>query len=207
MRLTDTQYIETFSNLVKAGKVGGKFGPSVLGFYQQKNYITDGQMNVVKSIVDKAAAPAPEMEKESVGDFSGVINLFTKAKGNLKYPKVTLVSDSGLKVQLSMAGAKAKKPGTINVTDGQPFGQNVWYGRVDADGGWEKSFKATDEVGQMLKELSENPAAFATQYGHKTGNCCFCAKHLTHANSVTAGFGPVCADNWGLKAEWKAAVK
>lgn len=204
MTLTSTQYIETFSDLVKAGKVGGKFGPSVLGFYQKNNFITDGQMNVVKSIVDKAAAPAPEMEKESVGDFSGVIDLFKTA--NLKYPKITIGS-IGPVIQLSMAGAKAKKPGTINVTDGKPFGQNIWYGRVNADGTWEKSFKATDEIGEILKGLSEDPAGFASAHGDKHGACCFCNKTLTHPNSVSAGFGPVCADNWGLKAQWKAAVK
>jgi len=177
---------------------------------QHDNSLSDKQWNFVESLVAQTknfSSPAPEMPKERVGDFSGVIELFTKAKGNLKYPKISLTTESGGTVMLSLAGAKAKKPGTINVTDGKPFGENIWYGRVDASGSWEKTHSATDEVGAVLKELSIDPAGFASNYGHKHGSCCFCNKTLTQANSVTAGFGPVCADNWGLAAEWKAAVK
>jgi len=171
---------------------------------QHDGSLTQPQWNFVASLVQQATAPAPKLDTESVGDFAGVIELFKSA--NLKYPKITIGS-IGPVVQLSMAGAKAKKPGTINVTDGKPYGQNIWYGRVNADGTWEKSFKATDEIGEILKGLSEDPAGFASAHGDKHGSCCFCNKTLTHPNSVTAGFGPVCADNWGLKSQWKAAVK
>ena len=174
---------------------------------QHDDSLTAPQWNFVESLVKQATTPAPDMPKERVGDFSGVIELFTKAKGNLKYPKITLTTESGNTVMLGLAGNKAKKPGTINVTDGKPFGENIWYGRVDAVGNWEKSYSATPEVGNLLKELSIDPAGFATNYGHKHGSCCFCNKTLTHENSVTAGFGPVCADNWGLTSEWKDAVK
>jgi len=174
---------------------------------QHDNSLTEPQWNFVAALVEQAETPYKPMEKERVGDFSGVIELFTKAKGNLKYPKISLTTESGGTVMLSLAGAKAAKPGTINVTDGKPYGQNIWYGRVDAVGNWEKSYNATDEVGNLLKELSNNPAGFAANYGHKHGSCCFCNKTLTQANSVTAGFGPVCADNWGLTSEWKDAVK
>jgi len=174
---------------------------------QHDNSLTEPQWHFVASLIKQATTPAPDMPKERVGDFSGVIELFTKAKGNLKYPKISLTTESGGTVMLGLAGDKAKKPGTINVTDGKPYGHNVWYGRVDDVGNWEKSYSATDEVGNMLKELSLNPAGFAANYGHKHGSCCFCNKTLTHANSVTAGFGPVCADNWGLTSEWKDAVK
>jgi len=176
---------------------------------QHDDSLTAPQWKFVASLVDQAENPykPKAMEKERVGDFSGVIELFTKAKGNLKYPKISLTTESGGTVMLSLAGAKAAKPGTINVTDGKPYGQNIWYGRVDEVGNWEKSYAATDEVGKFLKELSADPASFAMKYGHKHGSCCFCNKHLTHANSVTAGFGPVCADNWGLTSEWKDAVK
>jgi len=174
---------------------------------QHDNSLTEPQWNFVASLVKQATAPKPDLPKERVGDFSGVIELFTKAKGNLKYPKISLTTESGGTVMLSLAGKQAAKPGTINVTDGQPYGHNIWYGRVDDVGNWEKSYSATDEVGNLLKELSLNPAGFAANYGHKHGSCCFCNKTLTHENSVTAGFGPVCADNWGLTSEWKDAVK
>ena len=174
---------------------------------QHDKSLSEAQWKFVASLVEQAETPYKPMEKERVGDFSGVIELFTKAKGNLKYPKISLTTETGGTVMLSLAGAKAKKPGTINVTDGKPFGENIWYGRGDSVGNWEKSYSATDEVGNLLKELSLDPAGFATNYGHKHGSCCFCNKTLTHDNSVTAGYGPVCADNWGLTSQWKDAVK
>lgn len=173
---------------------------------QHDGSLTQPQWNFVASLVQQATAPAPKMTTEAVGDFAGVIELFTKAKDKMKWPKVTIKNGDN-EIQLSLSGPKAKKPGTINVTDGNKYPNNIWYGRVDTDGTWEKSFKATDEVGQLLKNLSDNPAGFATEHGHTHGHCCFCAKKLTHPNSKAAGFGPICADNWGLKSEWKASVK
>lgn len=165
---------------------------------QHDNSLTQPQWNFVASLIKQATTPAPQMETESVGDFAGVVELFTTAKGKLKYPKISMYGVNGETIQLSLAGAKAKKPGTINVTDGGPFGSNNWYGRVNTDGTWEKSSKATDEIGGVLKELSIDPAAFATKYGHKHGACCFCNKSLTTEESTEAGYGPVCAKNWGL---------
>lgn len=190
-----------------AGKLKGDFGHSLIQQYNKNHDLSEKQWYWVHKLIASCELPPAEMPKERVGDFSGVIELFTKAKGNLKYPKISLTTETGGTVMLSLAGSQAAKPGTINVTDGQPYGHNIWYGRVDAVGNWEKSYSATDEIGNLLKELSLNPAGFAANYGHKHGSCCFCNKTLTHENSVTAGFGPVCADNWGLTIEWKDAVK
>lgn len=35
-------------------------------------------------------------------------------------------------------------------------------------------------------------------YGRNTGNCCFCARELTTGESVAMGYGPICADKYGL---------
>jgi len=34
--------------------------------------------------------------------------------------------------------------------------------------------------------------------GHKHGNCCFCCRDLTNAVSVHLGYGPICAEKYGL---------
>jgi len=185
--------------------LNGKYGYNTKGSLSEKQWFHVHKL--VKQVVTPELDMFPRENTEKVGDFAGVIALFNKAKEKLKWPKITVETECGLTVQFSMAGAKAKKPGTINVTDGKPFGENVWYGRVEADGTWEKSHKAIDEIGLVLNALSTDPAGFATTYGKKTGHCCFCNKHLKTDNSVAAGFGPVCADNFGLKEEWKQAAK
>lgn len=205
----EEKYIGPLTGLGHGSKLGKStsFANSLLSQHKKSGgKLSKSQWEWVKKLVRQASDKPAELEKESVGDFSGVIALFTKAKGKLKYPKITMYGENGETIQLSLAGAKAKKPGSINVTDGGSYGSNTWYGRVLTDGTWEKSSKANDDIGGVLKELSANPAAFATKYGHKHGSCCFCNKKLTQDNSVAAGFGPVCADNWGLSAEWKLAA-
>jgi hypothetical protein len=163
---------------------------------------------LIQRATNPTAAPAaPEREKVSVGSFAGVMQLFATAKQHLKYPKITLqVGDQPL--QLSLCGAASKTPGQVNVSDGGRFGHNVWYGRVSQDGVFEKSdrARANPAIERFLEEFSQAPAAVAKKYGRLTGRCCFCNTALTDERSTAAGFGPVCADHFGLKAEWKAAV-
>ena len=96
------------------------------------------------------------------------------------------------------------------LTDGGPFGDNVYYGRIDTDGVWipsKSGEEVKDKLVDFLKDFAADPHACVSEYGHKSGNCCFCNKGLTDEKSVTVGYGPVCAHNWGLKEEWKNALK
>jgi hypothetical protein len=49
-----------------------------------------------------------------------------------------------------------------------------------------------------LVVMEIDPVGAATLNGRVTGQCCFCQRHLETKESVTAGYGPVCADKWGL---------
>ena len=49
-----------------------------------------------------------------------------------------------------------------------------------------------------LKAFAADPETVAAQYGSLTGNCCFCGRKLTDDRSTNVGYGPVCADKFGL---------
>jgi Family of unknown function (DUF6011) len=158
-----------------------------------------------------AAAPAPVLS--SIGEFSGVYSLFAKAKEKLKFPKINLMLASGSPVVLHLAGPKSVKPGVVNVTNGGKYKapDSKWYGRVNVDGSMELGGASNGaefaEVKAVLAELAAAPAKVAAAHAKLTGRCCFCNKHLTDADHSTAvGFGPVCAKNFGLYAEWKSGV-
>lgn len=51
---------------------------------------------------------------------------------------------------------------------------------------------------QKLKKLIEEGAESFVANGQVTGICCFCGIHLVTHNSIAAGYGPVCADKYGL---------
>jgi hypothetical protein len=129
---------------------------------------------------------------------SGVFALFeTAIAHSLKYPKIRLQTSNGQNVVLSRAGDKSRYTGQIQVTDGRPYGANVYFGRIDTAGIFHVS-TADASVSALLARLSENPADVASEYGRLTGQCCFCGLALKDARSTAVGYGPICADKFGL---------
>jgi Family of unknown function (DUF6011) len=184
-----------------------EFAKSMIEQFNKKGYLSWKQEEWVSRLIEKANKPVPEVE--SVGSLAGLFNLFVKAKAHLKYPSISLEVD-GRPVALKSSLNNKKHGAIVNVTDGRPFGQNVWYGRVNAGGEWTQNsyVKEADlePVRKLLKAMSDDPAGTAKAYGKLTGRCCFCNKGLTDEKSTAAGFGPVCAKHYGLESEWKKAV-
>jgi hypothetical protein len=154
--------------------------------------------------------PVPQQASVSLGSFTGVLALFDKAKSHLKFPKVRL-NVAGNTVVLSVAGAKSKYPGYVNIAESGLYGARKWYGRISPSGEWQKTNEVSPqlevELTDALTQLSENPSDTAAHYGKLTGSCCFCNLTLTDARSVAAGYGPICAGHYGLSEQWANAVK
>lgn len=52
-----------------------------------------------------------------------------------------------------------------------------------------------------ILNLMDDPYTLIKVYGHKHGNCCFCGRRLDNAVSVQLGYGPICAEKFGLPHE------
>jgi len=147
------------------------------------------------------------MDKQS----NDIFDLFNKAKETIIYPNLIFpceINASG-KIKITMATNRSKHPGTINVTDGKKYGNNKYYDRVEKrhDGlisiQWYPSSNE-DGVVEEIKKLVNNPVEEAQIRGIKFKNCCFCGIRLTNEASLEAGYGPICADNYGLPwGPWK----
>jgi len=99
---------------------------------------------------------------------------------------------------LAVAHPRARKAGSIKVTDGGRYGESKWYGRINTDGTWEPARRRhadADEVLDFLKKFAKDPAAVAIEYGKASGRCCFCGRGLKHGQ---LGYGPECAKKWGM---------
>lgn len=187
------------------------FAGSLCDQFEVKQHLSERQWYWVDRLYEKAtstpaaAAPVPK----DVGNFAGVYALFEKAACKLKAPKIHLVIE-GRPVCLAVAGQRSRVPGVVNVSDGGGYGHSKWYGRVGKDGVWSAGhtqFPELSAVEKLLKALALNPAEVAKRQAALTGRCCFCNLKLKDDHSTAAGFGPVCAENFGLKAEWKKATK
>lgn len=125
-------------------------------------------------------------------DLGPILNVLTQLGEHVKHPSLRLKTADGRDVVLKVAGQRSKFPGSINVTDGKPFNENVWYGRIDLDG----STTVKDQgVLDLFGRLAQDPAGVAAEIGHATGSCIVCGKPLTNTaqGSARTGYGNICA--------------
>ena len=124
--------------------------------------------------------------------------LMQTAKQHINWPKIRLQAGEQ-RIQLSIAGAASSRPDSINITDGAPYGSNKWFGRIEVDGKFTAARNANNaKIQDVLEIFAENPTGYAKIYGNHTGNCMFCGRELTDPQSVAVGYGPICADHFGL---------
>lgn len=129
----------------------------------------------------------------------GVFALFEHAINHrLKWPKIRLQTRNGQMIVLKRAGDKSKYTGQIMVTDDQQFGMNKYFGRIDKNGLMNKTQLANEDVMELLGRLSTNAASVAAEYGRLHGHCCFCWAPLKDERSTAEGYGPVCAEHFGM---------
>jgi hypothetical protein len=130
---------------------------------------------------------------------SAIYSLFeTAISHELKFPKIRLRASNGGTVVLKLNGSRSKYEGSIAVTDDRPFGENSYYGRIERNGAWIPGRDSSPAIVALFDALAANPAEVASEYGRLTGNCCFCSTPLKDARSTAVGYGPICAEHFGL---------
>lgn len=208
---SDIKALELALPLLKAKDAS--FAANLIKGFKKYGNLTPKQTPWVAVLIDRAKNPSAPAAAPSVslGDFAPVVALFAKGKGKLKFPKITL-SVGGTLVKLSLAGPTSKNAGSINVMGEGSYPNRAWFGKITPEGTFFPAAAAAPiKAGlvDLLTKLGSDPAGVAKEFGKLTGNCCFCNKVLglgEDKRSVNVGFGPVCADHYGLTAEWKAAA-
>jgi|HubBroStandDraft_3_1064219.scaffolds.fasta_scaffold00133_28 hypothetical protein len=178
------------------------FAQSLLGQLDRRG-LSNSQLFWLNKLSEKATAtPEPEREKTKVGDLKGIMGLFDKAQEHLKFPAIVLAvrADEGYnEYRLSVAGDRARVPGSINVTNTDKP-QSTWFGRILQTGEFEASPRDATPANLIpgLARFAADPARVASESGRLTGRCCFCNKGLTDERSTEVGYGPICAKHYDL---------
>jgi hypothetical protein len=141
-----------------------------------------------QEIVDRNR-PRPTI---TLGQMANVAAMFARAGQNLKWPKIRLLTSDGRTIVL-----RRKRDGSIAVTDDGDYDDRAYFGRISAEGEFD-SRRPDPEVLDVLLRFTADPVAVALEYSRLAGHCCFCRLPLTDERSTHAGYGPVCADNYGL---------
>jgi hypothetical protein len=145
-----------------------------------------------------------------VGDLAGVLALFDKAREHLKRPAIVLavpglpgaIAGQPFTIRLSIAGNKARVPGSVTVLDGERSEEGRdWFGRILRHGTYQPSREAngrTEPITARLREFAAEPARVAKDSARLTGRCCFCNTALRDERSTAVGYGATCASHFGL---------
>ena len=135
-------------------------------------------------------------------DFSDtkLFQVFDNARSHLKYPKITLQTNGGLPVRLTVS---AKYPDTVWLNVGS-YGSGT-YGCIVRGTGYIKfhsSYGGSDanraDLTDLMSRFCHDPEQVSHDYGKLTHNCCYCLKGLTTPESLAVGYGPECAKHYGL---------
>ncbi len=124
-----------------------------------------------------------------------LIALFERAAGSLQYPRITILNKEG-KVVIYRQGERSKNKGGLAITDGGVYGSSVFYGAVLKDG--TVRLRDVNNTPQYVLDLIKDPVGEAIKSAKLTGNCCFCSTPLRNKSSLFHGYGPICAEKWGL---------
>ena len=192
------------ANLDKLPPHDRTFADSMLKQFGKKGQLSGKQWAYIEKLAKKAVGDpgAETLDQVEIPGFTAVFAMLQQAKKHLQHPRLTLHVPEVGHLQLYVATAASKYAGAMLLTDGKPFGQNIWYGRIDPAGLWTPP-PALDQATSMaiydlLVELAADPVGTTAANGKLGGRCVFCSLKLTDPKSIAAGYGPVCAQHWNL---------
>lgn len=198
--LTDQEALDILSKMT-----GNSFAKSLSDQYISKGKLSTAQWNWANVLAwefhqEQQFSKNVEAIVQDEMVMDGVYRLFKIGAEHLKFPKIRLAvinNENYTEYLLRLASVKSKNPGSININTKQG---NEWVGFIATDGILIPRCDLKNHPGlvDLLTELASDPVNVAKKYGGLTGNCCFCSLPLTDERSTQAGFGPVCARNYGL---------
>ncbi len=159
--------------------------------------LTDRQKQWANDILGRTNhAPAPVVldTPDTVGaGFNRVMTMLNLAAQKLKKPGIHLLAEGGQPVVLMLD----TRMSTVHVKSARGYG-SAYFGTILPDGTIHKRHRWTLAVEALIEDLGASVEGSALSYAAKTGLCCFCNRKLEDERSTKAGYGPVCAGNFGL---------
>ena len=126
--------------------------------------------------------------------YAEIFTLFNRAATHLRYPAINFTSKDGHKIRVY----RATKGYIAIKVDGEYVGK-----LVSADA--QIILYSAKELLPEIDALLSNPISESALQGKEYGRCCFCNRELDNEGSIFHGYGPVCADKWGLP--WLSVMK
>lgn len=123
--------------------------------------------------------------------YAEIFELFNRAATHLRYPAINLTSKDGRKIRIY----RATKGYIAIKVDGEYVGKLM-------SAGAQIILYSAKELLDEIDTLLSNPITESALQGREYGRCCFCNRELDNEGSIQHGYGPICAEKWGLP--WSA---
>ena len=176
----------------------GNFAESLLAGVRKYGSLTEKQLATVYRIIaddeDRRAARERKASQTQL-DMSDLLHRFHLAlQAGIKRPKINTGD-----LLFSLAPPNGKNAGHVYVKgEKDDWGDRPYLGKVSPDGRFYPSRECVADVQARISEIGSDVVRSAKAHGAQHGNCCFCGRGLKTDASVSNGYGPDCADNYGL---------
>jgi Family of unknown function (DUF6011) len=160
-----------------------EFALDVMHSVTRQGFATERQSAVLRKLYATATTV------DTKPSLAALVSLFDTAKAaGMKQPSIRVRGeDLNLVVKLD-----ERRPGGLVVWKANMGG---FVGTITAQGA---PNLRDPKAATVLRAFACDPAGQATVYGKATGQCCFCGQELTDPRSVAMGYGPICAEHFGL---------
>ena len=124
--------------------------------------------------------------------YAEIFELFNRAATHLRYPAINLRRKNGDKLRIYLA----TKGYIVIKLNGEYIGK---LPAADKDIIlYDSPLFNHNELINELDTLLSNPIYESALQGREYGRCCFCNRELDSEGSIFHGYGPICAERWGL---------
>jgi|Laugresu1bdmlbdd_1035124.scaffolds.fasta_scaffold10456_1 hypothetical protein len=192
---TRAQVVEALSIAVARTGNGG-FAGKMLALVSDGIILSPRQRECVLSMTREEAARLARANADANAarlDADGIVAMFCKAvERGAQRISITLNTGGGIRFGRG-------RNGTIYVSDAAEFGSRRDYGRI-AVGSSIITLRddVAPEVALAIAAVAADPVTAIVRHGHLTGCCSFCSRPLTDGGSISHGYGPICAEKYGL---------
>lgn len=189
-------YVQKLHGLIeKLPKKNVGFAQSLVNSYRQYKKLTENQMKWVHKMIAEAEAPLERkpLDKPALFElpgFKAIEGLLYQARKAVTFPCIRLRYG---KVAIELRPKERTR------------GVNVRYdqkkiGHFEGEKFFASPYFEPNYPGLVfsLQELIDDPVGTAARFGKETKCCSFCGIGLTDPRSQLVGYGPICADNYGL---------
>lgn len=174
------------------------FAHDLMNNFRRFKKLSDKQMEWVEKLIVMATVPneaaaneAHQRHEQRIPGFACIHDLIYTAAQKIQWPIIRLLTQKGQKVKLYKTQCGRGVVVNVGGTRGNVFQEvmDTTYLRLLPD---------LADVLNMLHEMAAHPVETAILYGKRTKQCCFCGITLTDPRSRHVGYGPICAENYGL---------